>query len=129
MHHLKLSLALMMGVVAGGCQSPGSFAPPSQSAPSAADRPSFNKGMMSFTGTLRAPGTSSVPGAPAGEWVIEMPKDANGKVVTTAVDVSNVADRAKALEGKQVRATMRLPKAGDPGLEASTVKLVSLEPR
>ena len=129
MHRLKLSLALMIGIVAGGCQTPGSYGPAGQSAPSAADRASFDKGMMSFTGTLRAPGTSSVPGAPAGEWVIEMPKGADGKVVTTAVDISNVADRANALAGKRVRATVQVPKAGDPGLEASTVKLVSLEPR
>jgi hypothetical protein len=129
MHRVKLSLALLIGFFAGGCQMPGSYAPTDQSAPSAADRASFDKGMMSFTGTLRAPGTSKVPGAPASEWLIEMPKDTTGKVNTTAVDISNVADRARELEGKQVRAAFRIPMQGDPGLEASTVKLVSLEPR
>ena len=68
-------------------------------------------------------------GAPAGEWVIEMPKDTAGNVKTMAVDVSAVAERARALEGKTVRATTRIPRQGDPHLGASTVKLTALEPR
>ena len=116
-------LVLALGVVAAGCQT--------QVAPgvSPGERPTFSNGMISFTGTLRAPGMSTVKGAPAGEWLIEMPKDAAGNVQTTAVDVSAVAERARALEGKLVRASMRIPKQGDPDLGASTVKLTALEPR
>ena len=130
MHLRKVSLALVIGLIAAGCQagSYGSY-PGAPAPPPAGSGPSIGKGGMSFTGTLRAPGTSKVPGAPAGEWLIELPKDAAGRVTTTAMDISNVADRARALEGKQVKATMPIPKAGDPGLEASTVKLISLEPR
>jgi hypothetical protein len=131
MHLRKLSLALVISLVSGGCLGgdQGSYGTYQGAPPPAGSGPSVGKGGISFTGTLRAPGTSKVPGAPAGEWLIEMPKDAHGKVTTTAIDISNVADRARALEGKQVKATMPIPKAGDPGLEASTVKLLSLEPR
>src|SRR5687768_4991704 len=110
MHRLNLSIAFMICLVAGGCQTPGSYAPPpDQSVPAADSRASFVNGMMTFVGVLRAPGTSKVPGAPAGEWLIEWPKGSDGKVVTTSVDISNVSDRARDLEGKQVRASTRMP--------------------
>ena len=119
----RFFIALLTGLVAAGCRT--GHAP----AGTAGAPPLVTKDSISFFGVLRPPGASSAPGAAAGEWVIEMPRDTAGKVHTVAVDVSAVADRAAVLAGQRVRATMRKPTQNDADLGAATVKLTALEAR
>jgi hypothetical protein len=82
---------------------------------------------MKLSGTLRSPGTSTLPNAWEGEWNIEPPRDSTGKVTPMAVDVSDVMDRAKAMEGKKVTATIKMPTQADAEAGATALKVVSLE--
>jgi hypothetical protein len=121
MRHVRLCLALLTALVAPGCAKP--VAP----AAAAADRPTIRRDTITIIGVLRAPGTSTAPGAPAGEWVVELPKGTDGKVATAPVDVSAVTERAAALAGQKVRATFRTPTQADAHLTA--MKLTALEAR
>jgi hypothetical protein len=123
MHLCQASYVMLFGFIVAGCQSP------SGPAADMGSPPTFTKDSMTLIGVLRAPATSSVASAPPGEWVIELPKDDRGQVRTAAVDVSDVADRARSLEGKQVSAQVRMPTRADVDTGATAVKVMSLEPK
>ena len=123
MRHLRLCLALPAAVVLLGCAK--SFAPPGVAAPDPRDRTTVKGDTITIAGVLRAPGTSTAPGAPAGEWVVELPRSTDGKVHTAPVDVSAVSEKAAALVGRKVRVTFRTPTQAD--AHATARKVTALE--
>ena len=120
MRQLRLSLVLLAGLVTCGCMKPPTSGPISHGADA-------KRGVMNVSGVLRSPGTSASPRATAGEWAVDLPKDMYGKINAIAVDVSDRMDQAKALEGKQVKATIKMPTQADAEAGANAAKLVSLE--
>ena len=120
MDHWRRLVMLLAGFVVCGCNNPVA------SGPSAAAL-NAKRGVANISGVLRSPGTSASPSATVGEWVIDLPRDTTGNITAFAVDVSDRMDQAKALEGKQVKATIKLPTQADAEAGANAAKLVSLE--
>ena len=96
---------VLLGVITGGCM-------PKMPAPA---EPSPDR--FAFHAVLHSPGT--LAGVPADHWYAEpLPEDKKLGRKPMAIDVSDVSDRARELDGKRVKLFKKMPRTQQ---EAETV--------
>jgi len=113
------SLVSLLALSGGGCTMPGAT-------PAGAPQQQSDGKTMVMSGPLHAPGAGGSTNAT--EWTIELQQESVAKGRTksfAAIDVSNVQEQAKALEGQRVRARVVMPTQADAG--RSAVQVQSLE--